>query len=437
MNNEVIALILAAGKGKRMNSSKPKVLHEVACKPMLNHIIDACKSAGIKKISVVLGKKKEEIKSVLPKGIEIVVQKEQLGTADAIKSSKPLFKKFKGKVLILYADMPLIRKETIKKIINNTKNNCTMVAFESNYPKGYGRIIKEKNNNIQIVEEKNASLKIKKINLCYSGIICSPVKILFKALDKIKKDNKTREYLFTDVFKIFGDFKVNIKMIKHNEKELMGINNRIQLNEAEKFLQNKIKADFIKRGVRFLSPETVYIASDVKISSDVIIGPNVYIGRNVNIKSAVLIKNGCSIEDSIINKFSEIGPMSRLRDNTIIGQNVKIGNFVELKNTSVGNYSKINHLSYVGDTKIGIKSNIGAGTITCNYDGVKKNKTIIGNNVFIGSNCSLIAPIKIANSSFVAAGSTISNNVAENDFTIARTRQQIIKNGRKKFLKVK
>ena len=162
MNNEVIALILAAGKGKRMNSSKPKVLHEVACKPMLNHIIDACKSAGIKKISVVLGKKKEEIKSVLPKGIEIVVQKEQLGTADAIKSSKPLFKKFKGKVLILYADMPLIRKETIKKIINNTKNNCTMVAFESSYPKGYGRIIKEKNNNIQIVQEKNASLKIKK-----------------------------------------------------------------------------------------------------------------------------------------------------------------------------------------------------------------------------------------------------------------------------------
>ena len=216
----------------------------------------------------------------------------------------------------------------------------------------------------------------------------------------------------------------------------MGINNRSQLSKADQILQGRIKSHHLKNGVTLISANTVYICSNVKIDKDVVIEPNVYLGNNVILKSNILIRSNSYIEDALINSFCEVGPICRIRKNTKIGKYVKIGNFVEIKNSSIGDKTKINHLAYIGDAEIGTNTNIGAGTITCNYDGTNKNKTIIGNNVFIGSNCSLIAPINIGNKSFIAAGSTISNNIAQNDFSIARAKQQIIKNGRKKFIKV-
>ena len=216
----------------------------------------------------------------------------------------------------------------------------------------------------------------------------------------------------------------------------MGINDRKQLSYAEELLQKRIKLYHLKNGVTLLSPNSIYISSNVKIAKDVVLEPNVFLGNNVVLKANVRVKSNSYIEDSYINSFSEVGPTCRIRNNTQLGKNVKIGNFVEIKNSKIGNNTKINHLAYIGDTIIGTNTNIGAGTITCNYDGIKKNKTTIGDNVFIGSNCSLIAPIKIGNKSFIAAGSTISNTVDKNGFSIARAKQQIIKNGRSKFLKV-
>ena len=305
----------------------------------------------------------------------------------------------------------------------------------SKNPKGYGRIINE-NSQIAVIEDKNASKEIKKINLCYSGVLCGPNKEIFKSLNKIKKDKNTGEYLFTNIFNYLHCVEKPINILTFPEDELLGVNNIKQLSHADKLLQKRIKLDHLKNGVTLLSPESIYIYFNAKIGKDVVIEPNVFLGKNVVLKSNVRIKSNSYIEDTYINSFCEVGPTCRIRSNTQLGKNVKIGNFVEIKNSKIGNNTKINHLSYIGDSIIGTNTNIGAGTITCNYDGRNKNKTIIGKNVFIGSNCSLIAPIKIGDKSFVAAGSTISNNVNKNDFSIARAKQQIIKGGRNRFLKV-
>ena len=437
MVNNINVLILAAGTGTRMKSKKPKVLHEVAGKPMLNHIIDTCIDAGIKNISVVLGNKQEIIKEFIPNNINIIHQKKQLGTGDAIKSARNYLNNFNGKILILYGDMPLIQKETLKGIIKSTNNNVSIMSFMTDYPKGYGRVIINEDKSVKVIEEKNTTFKEKNNKLCYSGILCAESKKIFLALDKIEKNKNKREYLFTDIFHVLNKLSIPIKVLKGNEAELKGVNNREQLAEVDKIFQDRLKAYYMKKGVTILSPDTVYITYGSKIGYDVLIEPNSFIGKNVNIKSSVTIKHGCSIEDAVIDSGCEIGPMSRIRKNTKIGNNSKIGNFVEVKNSIIGNNSKVNHLAYIGDAKIGNKTNIGAGTITCNYDGINKNKTFIGNNVFIGSNCALIAPIKINDSSFIAAGSTISKNVSKNDFSIARASQNIIKNAGKKFLKGK
>ena len=436
MKNHTKVLILAAGKGKRMKSTKPKVLHELAGKSMIMHIIDKCISSGLKDIYIVLGEHKQQILNVIKNTkVKVISQKKQLGTADAINSAKKHLGEFNGRLLILYGDMPLIKEETIKKIINNTHNSFSLVGFYAENPKGYGRIIK-KGNQILVIEEKNASKEIKKVNLCYSGILCGPNKEIFKSLSKIQKDKISKEYLFTNIFNILSESKKLIKILTYSEDELIGINDKRQLSYAEELLQERIKLYHLKNGVTLLSPNSIYIASNVKIDKDVVIEPNVFLGNNVVLKANVRVKSNSYIEDAYINSFSEVGPTCRIRKNTQLGKNVKVGNFVEIKNSQIGNNTKINHLAYVGDTIIGTNTNIGAGTITCNYDGIKKNKTTIGDNVFIGSNCSLIAPIKIGNKSFIAAGSTVSNNIDKNDFSIARAKQQIIKNGRSKFLKV-
>ena len=436
MKKHTKVLILAAGKGRRMKSTKPKVLHELGGKSMIAHILDNCNSSGLKDIYIVLGEQKDKVLAAINHSkAKVIHQEKQLGTADAISSAKKHLGAFNGKLLILYGDMPLIKKATIKKILKNTDNNLSVVGFVSKNPKGYGRIIK-KNTQISVIEEKNASKEIKKINLCYSGILCGPSKQIFKGLSKIKQDKNTKEYLFTNIFNYLCKTKQIIKILTFPEDELMGINDRKQLSYADNLLQKRIRLYHIKNGVTLLAPNSTYIFSNVKIAKDVVVEPNVFLGNNVVLKSNVRVKSNSYIEDTFINSFSEVGPTCRIRKNTKLGRNVKVGNFVEIKNSKIGNNTKINHLAYIGDTTIGTNSNIGAGTITCNYDGINKNKTTIGNNVFIGSNCSLIAPIKIGSKSFIAAGSTISNNVNNSDFSIARPKQQIIKGGRRKFLKV-
>ncbi|MDC3024303.1 bifunctional UDP-N-acetylglucosamine diphosphorylase/glucosamine-1-phosphate N-acetyltransferase GlmU [Alphaproteobacteria bacterium] len=435
MSNALNIIILAAGKGTRMNSSKPKVLHEIANKEMVLHIIDLCNKIKYKNLYIILGKDNVQIKSILPKNVKIIIQKEQLGTAHALLCGEKKIGNSKEKLLILYGDVPLLEISTLRKLINKSKNNITMLGFESSHPKGYGRIKKEKNKITEVVEEKNLKGEDKGLQLCYSGIFCGPSISIYTLLSKIKKNKLQKEFLLTDIFKLAYSENFPVSLSLADEKEVMGVNNMHQLALAETYFQNEIRKKFMMKGVTLKDPKTTYFSHDTKVDSNVIIGANNTFGEGVVIKKNAFIHANNNIEKTTIHDFASVGPFCRLRGGTVIGKFAKVGNFVEIKKSIIGEYSKINHLSYIGDALVGVHCNIGAGTITCNYDGRLKHKTIIGNNVFIGSNCSLVAPIKINNEAFIAAGSTISKNVGIKDFSIARAKQEILKKGRKRFLK--
>ena len=435
MENLLNIIILAAGKGTRMKSSKPKVLHEIANKEMILHVINLCNKIKYKNLFVVLSKDSNNIKAILPKNVKIIIQKEQLGTANALLCAQEKIGKSKESLLVLYGDVPLLESSTIKNLIYKSKNKISMLGFESMTPKGYGRIIAKKNNVLEVIEQKNLKGSEKNINLCYSGVFCGSAKSIYELLNKVKKNKTQKEFLLTDIFKIANEENVSLSLTLANENEVMGINNMYQLSLAEERYQKKLREKFMMKGIILQKPETIYFSFDTKIESNVKIGPNNTFGKHVVIKKNAYIAASNNIEQTVINDSASVGPFCRLRGGVKIGKFVRIGNFVEIKNSNIGNFSKINHLSYVGDASIGANSNIGAGTITCNYDGKAKHKTMIGNNVFIGSNCALIAPIKISNKAFIAAGSTISNDVGVNDFSIARAKQKIVKKGRKKFLK--
>ena len=435
MENLLNIIILAAGKGTRMKSSKPKVLHEIANKEMILHVINLCNKIKYKNLFVVLSKDSNNIKAILPKNVKIIIQKEQLGTANALLCAQEKIGKSKESLLVLYGDVPLLESSTIKNLIYKSKNKISMLGFESMTPKGYGRIIAKKNNVLEVIEQKNLKGSEKNINLCYSGVFCGSAKSIYELLNKVKKNKTQKEFLLTDIFKIANEENVSLSLTLANENEVMGINNMYQLSLAEERYQKKLREKFMMKGIILQRPETIYFSFDTRIESNVKIGPNNTFGKHVVIKKNAYIAASNNIEQTVINDSASVGPFCRLRGGVKIGKFVRIGNFVEIKNSNIGNFSKINHLSYVGDASIGANSNIGAGTITCNYDGKAKHKTMIGNNVFIGSNCALIAPIKISNKAFIAAGSTISNDVGVNDFSIARAKQKIVKKGRKKFLK--
>ena len=435
MDNFLNIIILAAGKGTRMKSPKPKVLHEIANKEMILHVINLCNKIKYKNLFIVLSKDSNNIKAVLPKNVKIIIQKEQLGTANALLCAQEKIGKSKESLLVLYGDVPLLESSTIKKLIYKSKNNISILGFESMTPKGYGRIIAEKNKVLEVIEQKNLKGSEKNINLCYSGVFCGSAKSIYELLNKVKKNKTQKEFLLTDIFKIANEENISLSLTLANENEVMGINNMYQLSLAEEKYQKKLREKFMMKGIILQKPETIYFSFDTKIESNVKIGPNNTFGKHVVIKKNVSIAASNNIEQTVINDSASVGPFCRFRGGVKIGKFVRIGNFVEIKNSNIGNFSKINHLSYVGDASVGSNSNIGAGTITCNYDGKAKHKTIIGNNVFIGSNCALIAPIKISNKAFIAAGSTISNDVGVNDFSIARAKQKLVKKGRKKFLK--
>ena len=433
--NKTSVIILAAGKGSRMKSDLPKVLHEIAGKPLITHVIDACKNLELDNIFVVLNENSKKIINILPKKTKIIIQKKQLGTANALMAARTQLEKYSGNLLVMYGDVPFIKTTTLKKLLKSSRNTINILGFRADNPKGYGRIITKNNRLLKIVEEKDTDATTRKINFCNSGIFCAPGEILFNLLKKIAVSKSYKEFLLTDIFQLANNGQLISGIITVDEEEVIGINDKYQLAIAESKYQNFLRKRFLKRGVTIISPETVIFSYDTKISSDTLIGAFCFFGKKVIIKKGVKIDNNCFIEETTVNENTSLGPFCRLRNSNFIGKKVKIGNFVELKKSYIGNNTKINHLAYIGDATIGNNTNIGAGTITCNYDGKKKSKTKIGNNVFIGSNCSLIAPINIANNCFVAAGSTISKNLLDNDFSIARARQQIVRKGRNKFLK--
>ena len=420
MENDIIAIVMAAGKGTRMKSKNSKLVQKIYGKEIVKRAVENAQKAGVRDIVAVVGYKKEEVMKVLGDNIKYAYQDEMLGTGHAVMQAKEYLKGKKGKVLVLNGDVPLIRPETLNKLIEKSIENkeyATLLTAIYDDPTGYGRIVRDEGGNIEgIVEEKDTTPEQKKIKEINAGIYCFDIEALLKALEKVTPNNKQGEYYITDVIQIMNDsgLKTGAVLVEDNT-EILGINDRIQLGILTKVLQMRINTELMKNGVTIEDTNTTYIYDDVEIGMDTVIHPN------TTIKSGVVIGEDC-----------EIGPNSYIREGCKLANHVKIGSFVEIKKAIIGEGTKVPHLSYMGDCEIGEKCNIGCGTITCNYDGFNKSKTIIGNHSFIGSNTNLVAPVTLGDNTFVAAGSTITDDVPEYALAIARERQTNKENWNKK-----
>lgn len=424
INNEeehVIAIIMAAGKGTRMKSdSKSKLVHKIYDKELVRRVVDFAKKAGADEIIAVVGFLREQVEKVLGNEVKYAYQDELLGTGHAVMQAEKYLKGKKGKVLILNGDVPIIRPETLTKLIEKSVSNkeyATLLTALYDNPKGYGRIIRDEGGSVlEIVEEKDATIMQKEIQEINSGIYCFDIEELLKALKLLKPDNSQGEYYLTDVIKIMNNkgLKTGAVIVEDNT-EILGVNNRVQLELLTRVLRMRINEYHMMNGITIENSDTTYIYDDVKIGKDTIIHPN------TTIKSGVVIGENC-----------EIGPNAYIREGCVLADNVKIGNNVEIKKTKVGKGTKVPHFIYLGDTEVGENCNIGCGTITCNYDGVEKHKTRIGDNCFIGSNVNLVAPVKIGDNVTIAAGSTITKDVPSDSLAFGRARQENKENYYKK-----
>ena len=422
----VCTVILAAGKGSRMKSMNPKPFHKVANLKLIDWVLNTHNSINIDKKIIVTSK--DISYSEYSKTNQIVIQNDLLGTGNAVIETRNELKNFKGVVVICFADTPFITKKTIKNLISSIKdhNDIALTSFKKKDKNSYGKIVLSQDNKpLKIIEDRNSRLNTP---LCNGGIMAFNSDIMFNLLSKIKPDNISKEYYLTEVVEIAFKNNLKVDLIQIDEREILGVNSKEDLALAEKIVQTKLRHFFLNKGVTLIDPETNYFSYDTIIEKDVTIFPNVFIGEGVKIKAGSSIFPFWHLENCSIKKNVSIGPFARIRGNTVLNQNTKIGNFVEVKNVTSGKEVKINHLSYIGDTSVGKFSNIGAGSITCNYDGHKKNKTSIGSNAFIGSNSTMIAPLKIGNNSTIGAGSVITENVNNGDLAIGRERQVNKKN---------
>lgn len=445
---DFISVILAAGMGKRMKSEMPKVMHKVCGKALCEWVIDASKNAGASKVVAIIGHKAEVVKPQIEDKAEIAYQTEQLGTGHAVMQAADFIKNYTGHVVILNGDTPLVTGETIKAAIEYHEelgNAATVITAILDDSTGYGRIVRNSAGDVvKIVEQKDANadeIDIKEVN---SGMYVFNAKDLIYALDKITPNNAQGEYYLTDTLEILIKMgqKVGAYSIDDND-EIRGINDKIQLSEANEIMQMRINKKHMANGVTMIHPETVSIEDTVEIGQDTVIeqnvilkgdtkiGSNTVIGANSQIVNSVIHDNVnvmCSvITDSEVDSETNVGPFAYIRPNSKVGKHVKVGDFVELKNAAIGDGTKISHLTYVGDAIVGKNVNFGCGTVTVNYDGKNKYTTVIGDNAFIGCNTNLVSPVNVNKNAYIAAGSTITDEVPENSLAIARSRQ-VIKN---------
>lgn len=448
----VTGVILAAGLGKRMNSSIPKVLHRLCGETMLGHVLTCLFQLKPKKIIVVVGKNTKGIKESISKRgwrgiITFVEQKEAKGTANALLSATPALKKFKGAILILNGDTPLITPKTLRKFLaihDKKKDAISVLSFITNKPGSYGRIVRDGAGNIiSIVEDRDATGKQKNIREVNSGVYAIEPEALH-LLKEIRLNKSKGEYYLTDIVSIARDKGINIgAYCIGSEDEFIGVNTVEELERARQLMKDRIIKRWIERGVSFIDSSSVFISPDVKIGKGTEIYPNIHLEGNTKIgteciiypnvrivdsiiENGAIIKDSTLIEGSIVRNKATVGPFARIRPGSEIGAGAKIGNFVEVKKSIVGSGTKASHLTYLGDAKIGKDVNIGAGTITCNYDGYKKHVTVIEDNVFIGSDSQLIAPVKIGKSAYIGAGSTITKDVPSKALALTRAEQRNI-----------
>jgi bifunctional UDP-N-acetylglucosamine pyrophosphorylase/glucosamine-1-phosphate N-acetyltransferase len=444
--NNLIALVLAAGEGKRMKSKYSKMVHKACGKQVINWVFDTVEKVGFSETIVIVGHGADQVKECLGDKYKYVLQKEQLGTGHAVMQAESLLRDREGLVFILYGDTPLISPETVNGAIENHRNSgcqATIVTAILDNPSGYGRIVRDLDGNVvKIVEHRDASPEELNINEINSGMYCFWIKDLLIALKDLNNDNDQGEYYITDTIEILlkKGLKIGTYEVK-NPVEILGINDRIQLYQASEVIRKRILEYHMKDGVTIIDPNSTFIDDRVKIGMDTVIypgtiiegsteiGEDCMIGPNSRIISSTIgscveIVNSIVVE-SVIGNNTSIGPFAYIRPENRIGSNVKIGDFVELKKSVIGDKTKIPHLSYIGDTTVGKNTNIACGVITVNYNGKEKNRTDIGNNTFVGCNVNLIAPVKVEDNSYIAAGSTITDDVPEYSLAIARERQVI------------
>jgi bifunctional UDP-N-acetylglucosamine pyrophosphorylase/glucosamine-1-phosphate N-acetyltransferase len=430
MSRPFAALILAAGKGTRMKSDLHKVLHPIAGRPMLGHLIAAVDQLGAARKLVVTGAGREQVEAfVAPLGVEVVTQEPQLGTAHAVQQGEVAFESLEGDILILYGDVPLVPVETMRHMLDRLHGEDDPVAvvlgFRPADALAYGRILARGDGTIDdMIEYKDATTEQRAIDLCNSGLMAVKADALWKLLAKVGNDNAAGEYYLPDIIKIARSEGGRSVVIEAEPWEVAGINSRAELAIVEGEWQRRRRLSAMADGATLIAPETVWFSHDTVIGRDVVIEPNVFFGPKAVIEDGVTIHGFSHIEGAVVRTGAEIGPYARLRPGADIGEDAKIGNFVEVKKARFGKGAKANHLSYIGDAEVGAKANIGAGTITCNYDGFLKYKTQIGEGAFIGSNSALVAPVVIGDGAIVGAGSVITRDVEPNALGVARGKQE-------------
>ncbi len=424
---QVSLIVLAAGMGTRMNSDLPKVLHPLAGVPMLHHALAVGRALEPSRVVVVVGHEAQAVAKAaraFDEATDVVVQDPQLGTAHAVAQAAPLLADAEGEAIVLYGDTPFVQQETLEAMLAARSTHAVVIlGFEAKDPGRYGRLIVDGDQVLRIVEYKEANVAERKVTLCNSGVVCADAKTLFQLVALVGNANAAGEYYLTDIVELARAEGLTVGYVTCPEAETLGINTRVQLAEAEAAFQTRARLAALENGVTLTAPDTVFFALDTYIGRDATVGPHVIFGPAVTVESGAEIKAFCHLEGCHISRGAVVGPFARLRPGAELAEDVHVGNFVEIKNAVLDEGVKVGHLTYLGDAHIGEFTNIGAGTVTCNYDGVMKHRTEIGKNVFIGSNTMLVAPVMVGDRALTASGSVITDDVPAEALALGRAKQ--------------
>jgi bifunctional UDP-N-acetylglucosamine pyrophosphorylase/glucosamine-1-phosphate N-acetyltransferase len=425
-----LAVVLAAGEGTRMRSEIPKVLHRVAGGSMLSHVLRAVGGAGAEHLAVVVGPGRDDVTRealALAPHARIFVQSERRGTAHAVLTAEELLTDAPADIVVAFADTPLVTPETFSALRAPLAEGSavSVLGFEARDPTGYGRLLTDEGRLVAIREEKDASADERRVTLCNAGLMALRGDVALALLRAVRDDNAKREFYLTDVVALAAEQGLLTSIVLSSEDEVQGVNDRTQLAVAEKSLQARLRREAMLAGVTLVDPDSVFFSHDTKIARDVVVEPHVFFGVGVVIESGAVIHAFSHLEGATVSSGASVGPYARLRPGARLASNAKVGNFVEIKNADIGADAKVSHLTYVGDASVGAGANIGAGTITCNYDGFSKYRTVIGAGAFIGSNSALVAPVTIGQGAFVGSGSVITEDVPPDGLAVARGRQVV------------
>lgn len=425
-----LTLVLAAGEGTRMKSARPKVLHEAAGRSLVGHALSSALAAGASRLAVVIGPDRSDVAEEVHRyatGAQVFVQTERRGTAHAVLAARSALEQPADDILVLFADTPLVRPETLSRMRAALADGAAVavLGFSASDPTGYGRLIVRDGELVAIREERDAGPDERKIGFCNAGLMALSGEHALKLLTAVTNDNAKGEFYLTDVVGLARGLGLKTVALEADEAEVQGVNTRAQLASVEAQFQARLRLAAMDNGATLIAPETVFLSADTKLGRDVLIEPNVFFGPGVTVEDFATIRANCHLEGAHVGRHVTIGPFARLRPGASLGEHTRIGNFVEIKNAVLDSDVKVNHLAYVGDAHVGADANIGAGAITCNYDGVQKHRTEIGAGAFIGVNSALVAPVTVGEGAYIGTGSVITKNVPADALAVARARQEV------------